>query len=156
MPEMKKYNHPSYEDESLPRILTEIGKDMPFSVPDNYFEALPGQILQRIHSETKSASRKVILPLSIPARYYVAAAVIAGILFLTAAIWHSYSLRLRQSSSVWAEYLISHSPEYFDEEMIYQMMEKDQFAVLPADDAVSRYLMENETDVQLILLEDIP
>ena len=87
-------------------LFEEIGKELPFSVPENYFEQFASQIDQQIGYKS-ATTRKLFKPWM-----YMAAAVFVGIMVLTPVFYSVSNKRvLAQNKDSYESYVLSQVDE---------------------------------------------
>jgi len=129
------------EDNKIPDILSGAGKQLPFSVPDNYFETFQGRLQDRMKQEEHVPLISTVIQFLRPRMSY--AAIIAG--FLVISFFASRQIiqsnrQLSLDSFELAE-LVDYYLVDYDEELLYENLSQ-----LPEED-VSNPLEENSDEI---------
>lgn len=132
------------DHENLPPFLKEAGKGMPYKVPEGYFEAFPGRIMDRIRQQDLRPAKRGV--------YYTwigKAAVIAVLLIMGASAW--FYTPVWRSMSLSEVDIHSLPIEEIDEELL---LEELALNTNPVDSVTSEeletYLLETVEEDLLI------
>lgn len=135
------------DHENLPPFLKEAGKRMPYKVPEGYFEAFPGRIMDRIREQDLRPAKKGI--------YYTwigKAAVIAVLLIMGASVWFYMDSPVWRSMNSLSKVDIQSLPiEEIDEELLLEELALNTTPVdSAASDELETYLLETVDEELLI------
>ena len=145
------------KNKNIEQILKEGSKQNDFSVPEGYFEQLPGQIIEKInvHQEQKGGAPERSVFFRINPVVTMAAAVVA---FAVIGYFYIHSLHSSEKSVITtnAELISDILPEDVSEEALFEFVEKEQIFPLltQTDDAdtetIIDYLVDEGVDETLL------
>jgi hypothetical protein len=129
------------EDDKIPDRLREAGKQLPFSVPDNYFETFQQRLRDRIQQEKQVPGFARVIQLVRPRLSY--AALIAGLLMISFFAARQILQSNRQLSL--DNYELAEIVDYYlidyDEELLYETLSE-----LPEEEIINP-LQENSDEI---------
>ena len=144
-------------DESLnisPR-LTKIKRGNPYSVPENYFEELPGRIQEAIHIQKETEPVKSFIFRFIRPQLAIAASIIifAMLGYLGYKSIYSHKSSIELTSGEIAEYVEYYSSE-IDEDLFIELLDEDKLPkanFFDLSDEIITYLVDENIDYQSIV-----
>jgi hypothetical protein len=140
----------------IPENLKNAGKELPFTVPDNYFEDFPGRLRDRLSREHPVASSGRLVSLARP--YLSVAAIIAGIVLITWFAYHQVNVSNRNVSL--DNYELSDIVDYYlndyDEDILISTLTEngDVNGMAPLEnysDEIMDYLNADGIDYSLLI-----
>jgi len=143
------------ESSNISPRLTKIKRVNPYSVPENYFDELPGRIQEAIHVQKETEPAKSFIFRYIRPQLAVAASIIifAILGYLGYKSIYSYNSSIELTSGEIAEYVEYYSSE-IDEDMFIELLDdnklpKANFSDL--SDEIITYLVDENIDYQSII-----
>jgi len=143
------------ESSNISPRLTKIKRGNPYSVPENYFEELPGRILEAIHVQKETGPVKPFIFRAIRLQLAVAASIIAFAVigYFGYKLIHSDNSASGLTSGEIAEYVEYYSSE-IEEDMFIEMLEENKLPEADysdLSDEIITYLVDENIDYQSIV-----
>ena len=127
--------------------LHKAGSRSPFEVPEGYFDTLPGQIRDRMH---QPAPVKILTMPRLAVAACVAAVLVTGFYYLSdvGSVPQTSQIQITDEHIEEAGYL-----SLMDEDMILESISHEVLDSLQEETIFNDYLIENRTDINLIINE---
>lgn len=143
------------ESSNISPRLTKIKRRNPYSVPENYFEELPGRIQEAIHVQKETEPVKPFAFRFIRPQLAIAASIIifAMLGYLGYKSIYSYKSSIELTSGEIAEYVEYYSSE-IDEDLFIELLDENKLPKAnfsDLSDEIITYLIDESIDYQSIV-----
>lgn len=143
------------ESSNISPRLTKIKRGNPYSVPENYFEELPGRIQEAIHVQKETEPVKPFTFRAIRPQLAVAASIIAFAVigYFGYKLIHSDNSASELTSDELAEYVEYYSSE-IDEDLFIELLDENKLPkanFFDLSDEIITYLVDENIDYQSII-----
>jgi hypothetical protein len=145
---MNIQQHNNENNFKLPEELASIGRDNPFSVPKNYFDELPTITSTNILKEKNKQKFFSYLIFRKETIYLFSVCSIIGLVLL---VYPKF--KNEKNDKNFSEYIIDEKYNTFDEDMLITFLSDNEEKENTTDDALVNYLLNNNTDINLIMEE---
>lgn len=145
---MNIQQHNNENNFKLPEELASIGKENPFSVPKNFFDELPTVISNKVSEARKETA--IFSPIFYRKNIIYLFSV-CSLVLLIVLIYPKF--RNEHSSNNISEFIIDEKYNSFDEDMLVAFLTENEENENASDDDLVDYLLNNNTDINLIMEE---
>jgi hypothetical protein len=113
--------------DNIPDILREAGKELPFRIPDRYFDDFQARLQVRLENEIKDSPERKITQIRhlIPAIGLVAACAVIALLVFNPFRWNNGQADLAQMNTTSEEMRIINLVEPVDDHTFFNLLEND-------------------------------